>query len=80
MLITNSDFSDMFHNSIKITSSKSFYVKINNQTKTYPAGKKIEFKAADKKLKGKKIVIGSYSGGRVKVLSIKRLEGHPGYR
>lgn len=80
VLITNSDFSDMFHNSIKITSSKSFYVKINNQTKTYPAGKKIEFKAADKKLKGKKIVIGSYSEGRVKVLSIKRLEGHPGYR
>ncbi len=80
VLITNSDFSDMFHQNIKVTSSKSFYVKINNKVKTYPAGKKVIFKAADRKLKGKKIVVGSYSAAKIRVLSIKRLEEHPQYR
>ncbi|MBU5479286.1 SpoIID/LytB domain-containing protein [Eubacterium sp. MSJ-13] len=80
VLITNSDFSDMFHQNIKVTSSKSFYVKTGNKTKSYPAGKKVEFKASDKKLKGKKIIIGSYSGARIRVLNIKRLEEHPQYR
>lgn len=80
VLITNSNFSDMYHKTIEITSSKGFYVKTNNQTRSYAAGKKVKFKAADKKLKDKKIVIGSYSGAKIKVLNIKRLEKNPQYR
>ena len=50
--LTNSNFSDMFHKKIKLTSSSSFYVKVNNKTKSYAAGKKAVFNASDKKLKG----------------------------
>lgn len=80
VLITNSNFSDMFHKKIKLTSSSSFYVKVNNKTKSYAAGKKAVFKASDKKLKGKKIVAGSYNGAKIKVLNIKRQNIHPEYR
>ena len=47
VLITNSNFSDMFHKKIKLTSSSSFYVKVNNKTKSYAAGKKAVFNASD---------------------------------
>lgn len=80
VLITNSNFSDMFHKKIKLTSSSSFYVKVNNKTKSYAAGKKAVFNASDKKLKGKKIVAGSYNGAKIKVLNIKRQNIHPEYR
>lgn len=33
--------------------------------------KKAVFNASDKKLKGKKIVVGSYNGAKIKVLNIK---------
>ena len=80
VLLTTSDFSSIFHDKIRVTSSKPFVVSVNGKEKKYRAGAVFTYRASDQGYHKKRIVIKPSDGARLKVLSIKRQNIHPAYR
>lgn len=79
LLMTN-EFASLFHKKVRITSSKAFTVTVDGKKKKYEAGAEISYLAADKTLKGKKVIITPSKGAKLKVLSVTRQKIHPQYR
>lgn len=80
VLLMTTGFASLFHEQIKITSSKSFTVTVDGKKKKYSANKTVSYRANDKSNKGKKIIVKPSKGAKLKVLSIKRQGIHPSYR
>ena len=79
VLLMTTGFASIFHEKVKITSSKPFTVTVNGKKKEYPAEGMASFQN-DKKYKGKKIMIKPSKGAKLKVLSVERKGIHPSYR
>jgi len=80
VLLMTSQFASIFHQTVKVTSSKPFTVAVNGKKKQYDAGDFVEYSAGNSRLKRKKIVITPAEGAKLKVLSIARHNIHPSYR
>ena len=80
VLLMTTGFVSLFHEKIKITSSKPFTVTVDGKEKEYSAGKTVSYQADDKTNKGKKIIVKPSKGAKLKVLSIKRQNICPSYR
>lgn len=80
VLLNTTNFTSLYHKSVKITSKNPFYVTIGKKTKKYPAGKKVSFQMIKKSLKKKTITISPVEGGRLQILTISRQNANPSYR
>ncbi|MDE6760952.1 MAG: SpoIID/LytB domain-containing protein [Lachnospiraceae bacterium] len=81
VLISNSDYSDYYHNEINVTSDTDFTVTFGETVKEYAAGDKVSFRNGSEELQNDNAKIASkVEGGKIKVSSVKRQGGSPAYR
>lgn len=80
VLLMTDHFASLFHNKVKVTSTKPFTVAVDGKEKRYGAGDTIQYSAGNNALKKKKIIITPSDGAKLKVLSIERQNIHPSYR
>ncbi len=80
VLIMDTGFSSLYHDKVIISCKQGFTVKTGSTQKSYRGGKKVGFKASDKKWRNKKITICPASGSKLMIKSIKRQNITPSYR
>ena len=80
VLLKTTDFSNMYHNSITLTSGEDFTVSNGAKTKKYSGGKSVTIKTTNSMLKKGALTIKAANNGKIKVTSIKRSQGQPSYR
>lgn len=81
VLLKTNQFENIFHNTIKLTADRKFTVTVGDDKKTYKAGDEITFDMDDDRLKQGRVHIKTNSeNGKIKILSLERLNGNPEYR
>lgn len=81
VLISNTDFSDYFHNEVIITSDTAFMVSYGDEVKEYNAEEKVQFRNGSEELKnGSAKITSKEEDGTITISSIARQSGAPSYR
>jgi stage II sporulation protein D len=81
VLLKTSQFENIYHDKIKITADHKFTVTVGEEEKSYKAGEEITFKTDDDRLKQGRVHVKTNSeNGKIKILSLERLDGNPEYR
>lgn len=81
VLISNTDFTDYYHNEVSVTSDTDFTVSYGDTVKEYAAGEKIAFRNGSEELQnGSAKITSKEEEGRITIASIQRQSGSPSYR
>lgn len=81
VLISNSDFSNYYHNEVTVTSDAAFTVAFGSEVKEYAAGDKISFRNGSAELKeGLAKIRSKEEEGKLTVTTVNRQGGAPSYR
>ncbi|MGN0155068.1 MAG: SpoIID/LytB domain-containing protein [Lachnospiraceae bacterium] len=81
VLISNTDFTDYYHNEVSVTSDTDFTVSYGDTVKEYAAGDKIAFRNGSEELQsGSAKITSKEEEGRITITSIQRQNGSPSYR
>ena len=81
VLLKTTNFSNIYHSSVVVTSTNKFTIKNGKTTKKYAAGKKVSINSSYVLLKsGNAITITAENNGKISITSIKRSQGTPSYR
>lgn len=81
VLISNTDYTDYYHNEVMVTSDKDFTVAYGSDVKEYAAGDKISFRNGSTELSGGLAKIRSKEEeGTITITTIKRQGGAPSFR
>ena len=81
VLISNSDYTNYYHDEVTVTSDTDFTVSYGDVVKEYKAKDKIQFRNGSEELAdGSAKILSKEEGGRITISSIKRQSGHPAYR
>lgn len=81
VLISNTEYTDYYHNEVIVTSDTDFTVAFGSQVKEYPAGEKISFRNGSEEMQDSLVKIRSKEEeGKITISSIKRQSGSPSYR
>lgn len=81
VLIKTNNFSDLFHNEVRITADRDFTITVGEEETNYKKGEEVSFKVGDDAFNKGRIFIKTKSdNGKISLLSIKRQGGAPNYR
>lgn len=81
VLIKTNNFSDLFHNEVRLTADRDFTITVGEEEKSYKKGEEVEFKQGDEIFeKGRIFVKVNSDKGKIGLLSVKRQSGNPNYR
>lgn len=81
VLISNTDYTNYYHNEVMITSDTDFTVAFGSDVKEYAAGEKISFRNGSEELSsGLAKIRSKEEEGTIKVTSIERQGGTPSFR
>ena len=81
VLISNSDYTNYYHNEVLITSDTDFTVSYGDTVAEYGAGEKLYFRNGSEELSaGNARIVSKVEGGRITISSIERQSGAPSYR
>lgn len=81
VLISNSDYTNYYHDEVTVTSDTDFTVSYGDVVKEYKAKDKIQFRNGSEELAGGSArIVSKEEEGRITISSIKRQSGYPAYR
>ncbi len=81
VLISNSDYTNYYHDEVTVTSDTDFTVSYGDVVKEYKAKDKIQFRNGSEELAdGSAKIASKEEDGRITISSIKRQSGQPAYR
>ncbi len=81
VLISNSDYTNYYHDEVTVTSDTDFTVSYGDVVKEYKAKDKIQFRNGSEELAdGSAKIVSKEEDGRITISSIKRQSGQPAYR